>query len=108
VNQPPIILPRHGVQIPLAQKALVVGFHKLVDIVGIAASLVIEELNCPGILHPAMNSFFFLVPSDGVRDLGRRNRQREQNQQGHKEHTEQQEPFLLRRSRARRVDFGAH
>jgi hypothetical protein len=80
VNNAPVILPRHGVEIALAQEALVLGLDQLVDGAGIPPVLGVEDTNCPGILHSPVHGFGFLIAADLFRHLWRGHGQRHENQ----------------------------
>jgi hypothetical protein len=101
VNDAPIILPRHRIEVSLAQKTLIVGLHQLVNGVGITAELVVVHANRAGILLSPLDRLLFLIPPDGISNLRRRNRQRNHDQQDHEEHAEQQKPLFLPRSEFR-------
>ena len=95
VNDAPVVLAGHRIEITLAQETLIVGLHQLVNGVGIAAVFVVIDLDRPGILLAAMYGFFFLIAADGIRHLGRRDRQRDHNQQDHEQNAEQQKALFL-------------
>jgi hypothetical protein len=96
MNDAPIILAGHRVEITLAQEALVVyALDQLVHVVGIAPGLVVKKLNRPGVLLAPMNRFLFLVPANRFGHLGRGNGQRQRDQQDHEQHSKQQESFLV-------------
>jgi hypothetical protein len=97
VNDAPIVLARHRIDVSLAQKTLIVGLHQLVNRVGITAVLVVVHLDRASILLPAMYRLLFLIPSDGISNLRRRDRQRDHDQQDHEKHAEQQKPLFLSR-----------
>jgi hypothetical protein len=95
VNDAPIVLARHRVDVSLTQKTLIVGLHQLINGVGITAVLVVVHANRASILLPALDRLLFLIPSDGISNLRRRDRQRDHDQQDHEKHTEQQKPVFL-------------
>jgi hypothetical protein len=65
MDDAPVILAGHRVEITLAQKALVIhALGQLIDAVGIAPRLVVKKLNRPGVLLAAMNRFLFLIPAN--------------------------------------------
>jgi hypothetical protein len=104
VNDAPIVLARHRIEIPLAQKTLIVRFHQLIDGVGKTSKFVVVHPDRASILLPALYRLLFLVPADGIGNLRRRDRQRDHHQQDHEEYAEQQEPFFLPRSGFRLED----
>jgi hypothetical protein len=106
VNDAPIVLACHRIEVSLAQKTLIVGLHQLVNGVGIAAELVVVHLDRARILLSAVYRLLFLIPSDGISNLRRRDRQRDHDQQDHEKHAEQQKPIFLPRSGSYPFRFG--
>jgi hypothetical protein len=95
VNQAPVIFPGHGIKVAPAQKSLVVRLQQLIDRIGVAAVLIEVNLDSPGILHPAVHRFYFLIAADRLCHLGRGNGQRDRNQQHHKQNAEQKKTVFL-------------
>jgi hypothetical protein len=108
VNDAPIVLARHRIEIPLAQKTLIVALHQLINGVGIAAELVVVHADRASILLPALYRLLLLIPPDGISNLRRRNRQCDHDQQDHEKHAEQQKPLFLPRSGSRFGDSFHH
>jgi hypothetical protein len=95
VNNPPVIFPGHGIEIAFTQEALIVGLHQLVDGARIPAVLRVKHADSPGILQSPVHRLYFLIPAYLFRHLGCGHRQREQNQQDHEQHAEQQKSLLV-------------
>jgi hypothetical protein len=95
MNNAPIVLPGHGIEVALAQKALVIRLHQLIDRIGIAPVLIEIDLDGPGILQTAVHCFYFLIAADRLSHLGRGNGQRDRDQQHHKQNAEQQKALFL-------------
>jgi hypothetical protein len=95
VDDAPVILAGHGIEVALAKKALIVRFHQLVDRIRVAAVFVVVDLNRPRILHTSMHRFDFFIPANRFRNLGCRDRERDQNKQSHEKDAEQQKTLLL-------------
>ena len=108
MDEAPVVFTGHRIEVALAQKAHVVALHQLVDVVGVAAHLGVEELNGPRILLSAMDGFFFFISLDGGCDLWSRDGQGQQNQQNHDEDSEQQKALLVAGTRSRRDGSGHH
>jgi hypothetical protein len=97
VDDAPVIFAGHRIQITLAQEALIVRFHQLVDGVGITAVFRVVHLDRPGILLPTVDRFDFLITANGFSHLGCRDGQRHHDEQDHKENAEQQKSFFVSR-----------
>jgi hypothetical protein len=95
MNQPPIILPSHGIQIPLAQKTLIIRLHQLVNRTRITPGLGVKHPDRPRILLPAVHRLHFLIATNRFRHLGRRHRQSNQQQHQKKQNPQQQKSTLL-------------
>lgn len=95
MNNAPVVLAGHGVEIPLAQETLIVRLHQLVDAVGITVVLCVIILDRAGILLSAVYRFLFLIAADLFRYLGRRYRQRKRDQQDHEKNAEQEKSLLV-------------
>src|SRR5277367_3707790 len=95
MNKAPVVLPGHRIEVAFAKKALIVRLHQLIDRVGIASVLIEINLDSPGILHPAVHRFYFLVSADRLCHLGRGNGQRQRDQQHHKQDAEQKKALFL-------------
>jgi hypothetical protein len=108
VNDAPIILAGHRIEIPLAQKTLIVALHQLINSVGIAPELVVVHPDRARVLLPPLDRLLFLIPSDGVGNLWRRDRQRDHDQQDHEKHAEQQKTLFLPRPAFRFGDPSHH
>jgi hypothetical protein len=108
VDDAPVVLPGHGIQVTLAQEALIVRLHQLVNGVGITAIFVEINLDRTGILQSAVDRFNFLIAPDRFRHLGRRDSQRYQNEQNHEQNPEQQEAIFLAKAKRFRICVCAH
>jgi hypothetical protein len=95
VNDPPVVLPGHGVEIALAQKALIVRLHQLVDGVGITIVLRVIHVDRTGILLSALYGLLFLIAADLFRHLGRCYSQRDHDEQDHDQDAEQEKALLV-------------
>jgi hypothetical protein len=96
MNDPPVIFARHRVEITLPQKPLVVhALGELVHVVGIPPRLVVEKLNRPRVLFPAMDRLLFLIPANRFRHLGRRDGEGKRDQQNHDQDAKQEKSFLV-------------
>jgi hypothetical protein len=96
MDQTPVVLAGHRIEITLAQETLaVVGVRQLVDGVGVAAILFVIEADGADVLFASLDGFRFLVAAQFGRDLGRRNRQGQHNKQDHDQHRKQDEAFLM-------------
>ena len=69
MNDLPIVLACHGIDVSLAQKTYVVGVLKLFDAGGITPKLLVVAANCPRILCSAVDQLGFAFALD--RDFGR-------------------------------------
>lgn len=83
VNDAPIVLARHGIEVSFAQKTLIVGLHQLINGVGIPAELVVVHTDRASILLPALYRLLFLIPPNGISNLRRRDGKRDHEQQDH-------------------------
>jgi hypothetical protein len=96
MDQTPVVLAGHRIEITLAQETLaVVGVRQLVDGVGVAAILFVIEADGADVLFASLNGLHFLVAPQFGRNLGRRNRQSQQNENEHEKHREHDEPILM-------------
>jgi hypothetical protein len=108
VNDAPIVLARHRIEIPLPQKTLIVRLHQLIDGVGKTSKFVVVHPDRASILLPALYRLLLLISPDGISNLRRGHRQRDHHQQDHEEYAEQQEPLFLPRSGFRFGDSSHH
>ena len=97
MDQTPVVLTGNRIEITLAQKTLACasGVHQLVDGAGIGAIFSVIEADGADVLFASLDGFRFLVAAQIGRDLGRRNRQGQHNQQEHDEHCEQDVTVLM-------------
>jgi hypothetical protein len=95
VDDPPVVLPRHGVFIALAQEAHIIRLHQLVDAIGITVVLPEIILDRAGVLLSAVYRFLFLIAADGLSYLGRRYGQRNRDQQDHNKNANQEKSLLV-------------
>ena len=95
MNDAPVVFAGHGVEIALAQEALIVTLDELVDGVGVAAVFSVVDLDGADILLPAVYGFDFLVAAQVFRHFGRRYGQHKKNQQDHEENAEQEKAAFL-------------
>lgn len=72
VNDAPVVFTGHRIEIPLAQKALIVALDQLIDSVGVAAIFGEVDLDGAGVLLPPVHGFYFLIPPQIFRHSGRR------------------------------------
>lgn len=108
VNNAPIVLPGHGIQVALAQKTLIVRLHQLINRIGIAAVLIEIDLDSPGILLPAVHRLYFLIAADRFCHLGRGDGQRHREQQHHKQNAEQKKSVFLSGTAWSRIWLESH
>jgi hypothetical protein len=106
VNNAPVVLARHRIEVSLAQKTLIVRLHQLVNGVWITAELGVVNLDRARVLLSAVDRFLFLIPPDRIGNLRRRDRQRNRDQQDQEKHAEQQKPLFLPRSGLHPFRFG--
>ena len=91
VNDSPVILAGHGVNIALAQEANVVAVLKLADGRRVAAKLFVVELERANVLLSAMYQFVFAVTLNVRCDARDGYGQPDQDEHDHEEHYEKDE-----------------
>jgi hypothetical protein len=89
VNDLPIILARHGVDVTLAQEANIVRVLELADGRRVASELFVIELDRPLVLQAAMDELILLVALNIRGDARGSDGQRDQNQHRHEDDREQ-------------------
>ena len=90
MDQPPVVLARDWILVALAQEANLVRVLELLDVRGIRAELLVVELDRALVLQSARHRLPLLVALDLFRYLGRSHRQRQQHQEDHHQHGQQQ------------------
>lgn len=85
VNDLPVVLAGHGVDVALAQEAHVVGVFQLGDGAWVAAEFLVIELDGALVLLSAMEQLIFLVALNGSGDTRHGHGERDQNQRHHEQ-----------------------
>jgi hypothetical protein len=94
VDQPPVRLPRHWIDVLLPQKPYVVRLLQHVHIARIVSELAVVKLDRANILIAAMDRLHLAVAPQLVRNLRSRHAQRQQHQKDQHDRSEQHEPLL--------------
>src|SRR5665213_3587512 len=94
MEQLPILLPGHWIDILLPQKTDLICFFQLVDGNGIGAEFSVIELDGALVLLSAMDGFGFFISLNLLADSGGGNRQPNQDHCGKKKKAEQQVALL--------------
>lgn len=85
----PVVLTCHWVDIALAQEADIVGLLKLVNRRWISPEFLVIQLDGASVLFAAMNQFVFAVALNAGSDARRSHGQRDEQQHHHEKHSQQ-------------------
>jgi hypothetical protein len=94
LDQPPVSLPRHRVNIPLPQIPNVIRLIQLLHRSRIVPELLVVELNRPDILIPPVHRLHLTLPPQIARHRRRRHPQHQQDDEDRNHQPQQQETLL--------------